>query len=806
MIPDPPDPNTDGKFWQSEGSEDEGSNDDGKTDLIRQRSRQKGRDKPSNHLDGTMETTMCRYGLRSAGANAGISNQSTNGMSASMHKWGKESRHPIGKENIPGWVNQVTVSEFETNENSRSEPLLVDMDTTLSMQEENHKISVALDVTMQSYESMHVNIADGAINSGRNNLMSEEYGLVEGGVMMNMEYAGDSKLNGLSCGDTHEASQNAEEEGDQEVSSDQSTKLKSFVSGNLSLEVPEMNFNLPETVVVEDNAGTTIYMTAWESIAREPAAIIWPEVWSDNTQMDIENLAWKETIQTVKAKWEEWDQSKSVNLYKPEDFPPLTHAKEQGNSLFDEHDKIVEYVEKNACPKEEYLQRKKIKKNKRGGRFKQSKLIQGDGVEGNGSIGDGAGMSNRVRHKVKTSRNRQHELKRSSQSAVFQQEFIPKMLYTQTMGFNEFRMGHAKENAASTAGKAIKLKSRAVWNIYNELAAREARLKEIFTNINKTEDNTMLVNSILNMSRQRVTKFSAKVNEDGGVSIDENMIENEAENVIDDTTMGTTLGVSYANMLTGAANKGVYQEKIQFYLPTITKEGIKMAFIDQKYIIQAKEEFKNVLYGYFIGSDPSIKFVSGLGGEDDGFTVVTRRKGGNRPPGSGKGPEVTVSQGKGASIGVQHTQENMNESQGNKQMGQNSGVQIEEVHLGDMDVDPSISVKANPTKSRNSSTSVVKTTNRFILLDEEGNELEEGNNSCCMGSAYITRQENVNPMESVDLAKEGESEKEGTTEFMILDNGQHLNNSNVEGYHMGNMQSRRESGLAEEELNNPNGV
>ncbi|KAI3716602.1 hypothetical protein L1987_67589 [Smallanthus sonchifolius] len=347
-------------------------------------------------------------------------------MSASMQKRGKESgkesRHPIGKENIPDWANQVIVSEFDSNDNSPSEPLLVGMDTTPSMQEENHKISAAPDVTMQSYEPMHVIIEDGTIDIGRNNLMSKESGLVEGGVLMNMEYAGDSILNDFSCGDSHEANQNAEEEGDPEVSSDQSTKLKSFVSGNLSLEVPKMNLNLPETVVVEENAGTTIYKTDWESIVQEPVAIIWPEVWSDNTQLNEENLAWKETIRTVKAKWEEWDQSKLVNLYKPEDLPPLTYAKVQGKPLFDEHDKIVEClakwgntpksqdhaawrkvytkngkkslwldVEKNACPKEEYLQRKKIKKNKRGGRFKQSKLIQGDGAEGNGSIRDGAG-------------------------------------------------------------------------------------------------------------------------------------------------------------------------------------------------------------------------------------------------------------------------------------------------------------------------------------------------------------------------------------------------------------------------------
>ncbi|KAI3716403.1 hypothetical protein L1987_67256 [Smallanthus sonchifolius] len=304
--------------------------------------------------------------------------------------------------------------------------------------------------------------------------------------------------------------------------------------------------------------------------------------------------------------------------------------------------------------------------------------------------------------------------------------------------------------------------------------------------------------------------------------------------------------------------------------------------------------------------------VRGVDEGDDGFTVVTRRKGGTKPSGSGtgqikrerhqviqnknvpvhqrnivkrKGPEIKAPQDNGAGSGVHNTQENTNETQGKEHLGQNSGEGIEVVHLGDMEVDPSNSVKANHTKSRFSLTSVVEIANRFILLDEEGKELDEGDNVNVQGnkgddmdrdmnagwikkqerilntkynelvnqsqrfeakkhvqerlvplsnvlSSWSTRQkeyfrllcnlhnfgegyraaawdqptsadlEHANLMEYVESTKEVEPEKECTTDFMILDKGQHTINLNMEGQSMEYMQSSRESGLTKEALNN----
>ncbi|KAI3727426.1 hypothetical protein L1987_67240 [Smallanthus sonchifolius] len=193
----------------------------------------------------------------------------------------------------------------------------------------------------------------------------------------------------------------------------------------------------PEMVVEEVHAEATYHKSDWESIMRDPVVLLWPEVWSNNIFLDEENVVWKESLQSVKAKWAEWDHSKLVNLYKPEDHPPLSHALVQGQSLFNDQERIVEClakwgsstknkdhaawrkistqtgekslwleVEKNACHEEEHLQRQKMKKHKRGGRFKQSNLFQGVDATGGENVTNGDRKSDRVRHRVKTSGSR----------------------------------------------------------------------------------------------------------------------------------------------------------------------------------------------------------------------------------------------------------------------------------------------------------------------------------------------------------------------------------------------------------------
>ncbi|KAI3727427.1 hypothetical protein L1987_67241 [Smallanthus sonchifolius] len=205
---EPPDPNTEGKFWQSEGSDDEGSNDERIMEHSRMPSRQKSRDKPSNFLDGTIETALRRYGLRSAGSNVGISNTLTNGVTTCMQRRGKDSgkeaRIPSGKENIPDCANHALVLDFDPKAPCESDPIVVRMDIAPPpMQEENNNFCTGQDVTMQNSEPLHESIEIG-MNDGQDNILQRsEAGLMEGGVMMNMEYAGDSILNDFSGGGSH---------------------------------------------------------------------------------------------------------------------------------------------------------------------------------------------------------------------------------------------------------------------------------------------------------------------------------------------------------------------------------------------------------------------------------------------------------------------------------------------------------------------------------------------------------------------------------------------------------------------------
>ncbi|KAI3724766.1 hypothetical protein L1987_64531 [Smallanthus sonchifolius] len=141
-----------------------------------------------------------------------------------------------------------------------------------------------------------------------------------------------------------------------------------------------------------------------------------------------------------------------------------------------------------------------------------------------------------------------------------------------------------------------------------EIATKEARLEEIASNINATDTNSALRNSILKMKGIKLVKFSAKLNADGVACTDENMIEAEREPSMEKPNKNNGPHSSYAEMLSGI-KQGGSEEKIQFYQPLVNSDGAKVVVIDPKYIIQAKEEYKNILYGYFIGSEPTLQFV-----------------------------------------------------------------------------------------------------------------------------------------------------------------------------------------------------
>ncbi|KAI3703170.1 hypothetical protein L1987_73057 [Smallanthus sonchifolius] len=87
-----------------------------------------------------------------------------------------------------------------------------------------------------------------------------------------------------------------------------------------------------------------------------------------------------------------------------------------------------------------------------------------------------------------------------------------------TKGSNKSK--HSQSGAGRKESHMSKLDA-----LFDDLVARKEKLRSIVSNINATDENKKLVNSILCMKKFKVLKFSAKMNDEGNVTIDENMVE-----------------------------------------------------------------------------------------------------------------------------------------------------------------------------------------------------------------------------------------------------------------------------------------
>ncbi|KAI3714441.1 hypothetical protein L1987_73043 [Smallanthus sonchifolius] len=219
------------------------------------------------------------------------------------------------------------------------------------------------------------------------------------------------------------------------------------------------------------------------------------------------------------------------------------------------------------------------------------------------------------------------------------------------------------------------------------------------------------------------------MNEDGVVCIDENMIEVET-NMEDIPNKEAMPQVSYANMVSGKTPMA-FEDKIQFYPPLVNNEGTRVVVIDPKYIIQAKEEYKNVLYGGIQTRSANKKSGNEapkdqrIGQQDGGFTLVKRRKGGNKPMDSGPRhmqqhhtqPKDFVNYQRRHDIPV---------NMGPRKKQANTTCAADNTADRSVPSNPAPGLKEGQTTAAGTSQiHVVETTNRFMLLDEEGNELEE---------------------------------------------------------------------------------
>ncbi|KAI3809558.1 hypothetical protein L1987_25535 [Smallanthus sonchifolius] len=324
-----------------------------------------------------------------------------------------------------------------------------------------------------------------------------------------------------------------------------------------------------------DSRGTTPCYeeeSIWDRINNQRILLSWPEQWGESMCTDLSTIEWENTMQYVNTSWaKEYGEGKS-------DLPQ--------DSVFT----------KGACNPEEAMHRNKRKKRKTKGRnpFRgQKKVPSGDGENGS-----------RRTIRVVSSK----ELNKD----VFPQTLsIPKVM-PPPLGFSEFKIGNdpndKNKQQASKAPSSSRMDS-----LYKELLVKESRLKEIATNVLKTDANRELLHSILSMNSCNIRKFLAKVNDHGVVTVDEDMVDTGNGDLDTNLIQSGAQKASYAKMLNGE-HSTIHEEKIQYYPPLVNSEGIKVAVIDPR-----------IPRGDINGG--------GVSNENDGFTLVKGRRNGPRQVG-----------------------------------------------------------------------------------------------------------------------------------------------------------------------------
>ncbi|KAI3797114.1 hypothetical protein L1987_39806 [Smallanthus sonchifolius] len=662
-----------------------------------------------------------------------------------------------------------------------------------SMQTKNPKDRVEEDVTMMGdnelpAEDQHVNDID--------------YNM----VTLNKEYVGNSFFDNLSKMDSMGNNQIVAEDGEMEVTSEQPEKQRKMIDFNGVHEADP----LIRSQDISSNDMQTEKKDKREKINMHGVNIQWQNLWSQSAAQENNKDTWSELLQHIKERGEDQEieelpegytyiiQQLKQQVCIPsccffDKFHPLVEclAKWLGSYKLIDHEawrKIVYAsghkarwldVERENCHPEEATHRKKKKKQKWTGKNPFNNVYDKETDISSRQEGARIGAETRKKHKIWFFRNRRSIKNISLQKVTFSQEPIPMNASLNLMGVGEFKTGHAKAKDSLPSEGIKKSHMSRMDNLFEELMTRKARLKEIATNINTTDENKMLVTSILAIKSYKVLKFSAKMNEQGQVTIDENMVELDKGLEINDTTHTEISQSTYANMLSGQNEEKVTENK-----QMETTHNIQNAKLDQL-------------------KPP----------DNDGFTLVTRRKG---LGGAGNKPRESQNQNK-------HKPAHEGSS-GHKWYNAVSGDFTYERNIVNWPVRnemPNSSSNHTPT-SKPSSTNhpshakpsgntnqsngskpnkpsvqtsrdkeptieLIETSNRFVLLDNEGNEMpnmkkdtdihnEENTNAYTKGTVAASHERmrvlaqgsNINENEDTHI-EEVDSETDGAAEMMKSD-------------------------------------
>ncbi|KAI3688435.1 hypothetical protein L1987_82150 [Smallanthus sonchifolius] len=638
-------------------------------------------------------------------------------------------------------------------------------------------------------------------------------------VFLNKEYTGNSILDNLSRMDS-EHREIVVEEGEPEVSSDQSAKSKSFVSPHMVDEGMLVSTKLFH----KDVDANVESQSKWDKFCACPTIIKGVETWGQSEQMGMENYDWENIMGVIREGWQKEDEEKGGQIAPTVKYTGFDVADNPPINFFKEFDPIVECltkwlgshklkdqevwrkkggvgvarekwldVERGEYHEEEAKQRKLRKKRKVKGNnpFKISSDVHGG--QKMDALENPNGKDCRRKIHVRSSKIRYLEKNILLKKVSFDQNVNIPAVPIPPLGFSKFKVGKTTGKAAENGYKIQIPTGSKMADLYKEIAVKEAKLEEIARNINKTSENSVLRNSILNMKSSKIVKFLAKLNEEGIACIDENMVESESKDAEEPVSPDQLPNRSYATMLTGIAGP-VLEEKIQYYPPLVNKEGTKVAVIDAKYILQAKAEYKNVLYGVFGNATATCKLkprssddragdsmektgnqvnvkeatIQGQVQQEDGFTLVTRKRWNNKPKEVTPGNNHVILAGVRGSTRVNgkniiNLQNRNFDRQGSRDRMERSNPSndLNSSHTPSstprsipegLPKEVPVIAKGRNSKEKNTRVHVFETSNSFQLLDQEGNVVSEdiegqemsnmgGNQSCVTNEGWIKKQE-----------------------------------------------------------------
>ncbi|KAI3820194.1 hypothetical protein L1987_14052 [Smallanthus sonchifolius] len=370
-------------------------------------------------------------------------------------------------------------------------------------------------------------------------------------VTMNMEYTGDSILNNIS---TQSSCEDVLIEGEeQEVSSDQSTKHRRFtdttsdkVSNCNLLDLTNIVGFFPGITHVQEQGNQKlaqiIYLDKWEDIGGEEGCIEeWEVIMNRNKEcLDKEiHQGIDELRKRMQTRWNREADDLATKFSYNNNMAIMGLEKWIGSHT-------------NLCRME-----KRKTRDQQG--QQQVRFDMGHGECDINSMADGGERTNsketldeggiRKHWRIWSSKNRKPEKNMPKSKYQFQQEFIPRKLTQDLILINEFNFGTGigKEILEADKGKLIIFNNPRL----RKIKEKEARLLEMAKSINAMSENSKLINSIMGLTRSRLTRFSARMNEAGHVMIDENMIESGMEGGDPTPEPLTFRKISYANKVTG---------------------------------------------------------------------------------------------------------------------------------------------------------------------------------------------------------------------------------------------------------------